>query len=194
MYARRKPIAICEYGASHMAKLDRVLRNDFAINKLALMYGGLPRLYPRVKMIDWFDMDMFRYPRPGKTINNHNLTEQPQVVAAYRWQINSPYYLAGPAYLSDPRPPLPRPIAPGQAVGGVTRFSVWVKTYVPRPRVYLQVGPQIVYASNQPGAHVVDLDLSQFSPGRQTLTAYVYDDRNHFITSTSSAITIVRPA
>lgn len=35
-YAARKPIAICEYAASHMAAADRKRRNDFAIDKMAL--------------------------------------------------------------------------------------------------------------------------------------------------------------
>lgn len=192
LYARKKPIAICEYGASHMAQLDRTLRNDFAVNKIALMYSGLRCLYPRVKLIDWFDMDMFRHPQPGKTINNHNLTEQPAVTQAYHWFISPSYFLGEFQHLGDPRPTLPRPLAPDQAVGGPTRFTVWVKTYTARPKVYLKVGSQIVYASNHPGAHIIDLDLRRAAPGRQPITAYIYDDHNHFITAVSAMITVVR--
>ncbi|MBV9864155.1 MAG: hypothetical protein JO316_02275 [Abitibacteriaceae bacterium] len=192
MYARKKPIAVCEYGASHMAKLDRVLRNDFAVNKMALMYGGLRCLYPRVKLIDWFDMDMFRYPRPGKTINNHNLTEQATVVQAYHWQVSSSYFLGEFQHLADQRPMLPRPIIANQPVGGRTRFSIWVKTYAARPKVYFKLGQKIIYASNQPGAHTFDVDMTRIPPGRQPLTAYIYDDRNHFITAVSTTVTVVQ--
>jgi hypothetical protein len=76
-YAARKPIAICEYGASHMASLDRKLRNDFAIDKMSQLYSALPRLYPRIKMISWFNSNNLRHAKPGRQLNNYSLTEHP---------------------------------------------------------------------------------------------------------------------
>jgi hypothetical protein len=75
---------------------------------------------------------------------------------------------------------------------GMTKLALWVKTYVPRPKVYLKAGPKIVYAAKRPGAHRIDLDTSRLTPGRQILTAYIYDDKNRFITSRETAITVVR--
>lgn len=192
MFASKKPIAICEYAASHMAAADRALRNDFAIDKLSLLYSALPRLYPRVKLIDWFDMDNLRNAQPGRQLNNYNLTEQASIVAAYRDVVGSSYFLSAPQYLSDPRPPLPRPLTANQAVRGIARFSAWVKTYVPRPKMYLKIGSNIVYASNRPGTHIVDIDTRTLPIGRVPLTVYVYDDRNRFITSVSSGVTVLR--
>ena len=61
-YGARKPIAICEYAASHQSKVDRVMRPDFAVEKMSLLYGALPLLYPRVKMISWFDATIWFTP------------------------------------------------------------------------------------------------------------------------------------
>lgn len=63
-YAARKPIAICEFAASHQAGLDKKVIPDFAEEKLSLVYGALPLLYPRVKLVDWFNMNTIRYPTP----------------------------------------------------------------------------------------------------------------------------------
>ncbi|HEX8833364.1 MAG TPA: hypothetical protein VF719_04150, partial [Abditibacteriaceae bacterium] len=191
-YAARKPIAICEYAASHMAAFDRVRRNDLAINKMAQLYSSLPLLYPRIKMIDWFSMNTMRHAMPGRQLNNYNLTEQEDLRDYYTYLVQQPYFLGAPERLGDPRPPLPRPLVSGQKMKGMTKLALWVKTYVPRPKVYLKAGPKIVYAAKRPGAHRIDLDTSRLTPGRQILTAYIYDDKNRFITSRETAITVVR--
>jgi len=190
MYAHKKPIAICEYAASHMAAWDRVPRNDFAINKLSLLYSSLPLLYPRVKLIDWFDMDNLRNAKPGRQLNNYNLTEQTAVLQAYRRVVNTPWFLGAPQGDERDAPRALRLLMPLQAVSGPTRFTIWVKTYVPRPKVYLKLGEKIVYASNLAGAHRVDLDVNRLAPGQRPLTVYVYDDRNRFVTTFATALNV----
>ena len=76
-YSARKPMAICEYAASHQAKLDMLMRPDFAVEKMSLLYGALPLLYPRVKMISWFDANNLVHAEPGRQLNNYRLTELP---------------------------------------------------------------------------------------------------------------------
>jgi hypothetical protein len=188
-YAARKPIAICEYGASHMASLDRKLRNDFAIDKMSQLYSALPRLYPRIKMISWFSSNNLRHAKPGRQLNNYNLTEQPAILNAYRKLINAPYFLSTPQQ-TNAAPPLPRPLLAKQTVPRRARFSIWVKTYVPRPTVLLKVGEQIVYAGRQPGAHLVNVDLKKGKAGLQPLTIYVYDDKNRFVTAQQAKVRV----
>ncbi|MBV9866193.1 MAG: hypothetical protein JO316_12640 [Abitibacteriaceae bacterium] len=190
-YARRKPIAICEYGASHMAVVDKLARPDFAIDKMALLYSTLPRLYPRVKLVDWFDMNTIRYPSPGKTLNDYTLTDDRAVARAYAGQISPAYYLSEREHLSNARPPLPNLVESGQKVGGHVRFSIWVKTYVARPTVLLKIGNRIVYAGRQPGAHIVNLDLTRAASGEQPVTTYVYDNQNRFISAETTKVNVV---
>jgi hypothetical protein len=192
MYAARKPISICEYAASHMAAVDRKPRVGLAIEKMSLLYGALPRLYPRIKMIDWFNMNNLLNARPGRQLNNYSLTQHPELRTAYRRVVSEPYFLAEPQRLSDTLPRMPRPLITGTRANGNARISVWVKTYVPRPKVYLHVAGRILYSSNLPGAHVVDVDTSTLPVGRVPVTAFVYDDRNRFVRSVSSSITVVR--
>ena len=191
MFAARKPIAICEYAASHMAAADHLLRNDLAIDKLSQLYTALPRLYPRVKLIDWFDMDNLRNAEAGRQLNNYNVTEQAPVLAAYRDAIKSPYFLSQLQFMSDPRPQMPRPLLSGQQVHGFVRFSVWVKTYVARPKIYFKVGSSLIYASNRPGANTIDIDTRSIPVGNVPITVYVYDNHNRFITSSSTSVTVL---
>lgn len=190
LYAKRKPIAICEYGASHMAVADHRLRVPFAIDKMAQLYTSLPTRFPRIKLIDWFSMNTMKYAMAGRQLNNYQLTESPDIIAGYRQIASSPYFLGGPEHLSDARPPLPFAVVEGQKIrvadapGGVARFVLCVKTYVPRPKVYLQVNGKLLYAANRPGAHTVALNLKSLAPGAQTLTVLLYDDKNRFITQT----------
>jgi hypothetical protein len=190
IYAKKKPIAICEYAASHMAAADRKQRVGFAIDKMSQLYTALPRLYPRIKLIDWFSMNTMRHAKPGRQLNNYQLTEHEELVAHYRQIATMSYFLGAPERLADARPPVPFPLRENQTVSvaaspnATGRFSVYVKTYVPRPKVYFQLNGKILYASNRPGAHTIPVNLNSLKPGSHKLAIFVYDDRNRFIAKT----------
>lgn len=191
-FAARKPIAICEYAASHRAALDRVSRPDFAREKLALLYGALPRLYPRVKLVDWFSMNSMRYPAPGKTLNDYSLGGNNRVLDTYRQAISEPFFLSRWAQnaAAQNAVTVPQPLHAGEILRDRVVLSIWAKTYVARPKVYLQVGRKIVYASNSFGAHQIALDLREFPKGRQTVTAFVFDERNRFVRQIATSVVI----
>lgn len=191
-YAARKPIAICEFAASHRAAIDNQLRNDFAIQKMSILYGALPRLYPRVKLVGWFDLNTLRLALPGKTLNDYTLTDQRAVLDAYRRVVSSPYYLGRFQTLGDQRPPLPRPFVPGSTVRGIARFSVWSNFQLTGVKTYFQFGPKIVYASARPGAHEINLDLARGPFGRQPISVTVLDARNRLVSKTVSSVNIAR--
>jgi len=210
-YAARKPIAICEYGASHMAAVDRKLRNEFAIEKMSLLYGALPLLYPRVKMINWFDSDNLKHAKAGRQLNNYSLTEQEKILAAYKKQIEKPYFLGEvPDHVlngdknSTGLAVASFPIRGNEVMTASSQWNIWVKTYVARPKVFLAIGKKIIYAGQGNGAHSLDIarpqekrdakaasDSSSNSNKKPvaarlqktTLTAFVFDEENRFIHS-----------
>lgn len=187
MFAPRKPIAICEYAASHRAAVDNIARPDFAIDKLSLLYGALPRLYPRVKLIDWFSMNTIRYATAGKTRSDYTLSGDNRVLDAYRSAVREPYFLS---QWNQNAPLVPRPLMAGQTARNHVVLGVWAKTYVSRPKVYLQMAGKIVYASNAPGAHTVALDLRGFPKGRHNVSVFVFDDQNRFVRRINSFLDI----
>lgn len=179
-YSRRKPIALCEFAASHLSSLDGKPRVELAAQKTALLYGALPRLFPRIKMVDWFSMNTIKHARPGRQLNNYSLTTQPALTATYRRVTQEPFFLKRPRVLAAPVP-MPFPVAPQQKIVGGAALSIWAKTYTARPKVFLQVGSEIVYGSDAPGAHIIPLLASNFPAGKQRVTAYLFDERNRFI-------------
>ena len=188
LYAKKKPIAICEFAASHMAVADKKRRDDFAIDKMAQLYTALPALYPRVKMINWFSANNIKHARPGRQLNNYNLTERPRVLEHYRPIASSRYFLSTPEQLADQRPNLPFILRDNTKLRvsampeGTARFVIWLKTYVSRPKVYAGLNGKLFYASNRPGAHELDINFKTLKPGSQTLMVSVFDDKNRFVT------------
>ncbi|MEO6908907.1 MAG: glycosyl hydrolase [Abditibacteriaceae bacterium] len=191
MYAAKKPIAIGEYAASHMAALDRVSRPTFADEKMALLYGALPLLYPRVKLISWFDRNTLKHPVPGKTLGNYNIEQNANVLATYQRLIADPYFLSAIAAAPPSYPAAPYPLLAGQKVRGVVRFSVWASTYVSSPKVYFKLDNAIIYARQDTGAHHITVDFGRVAAGRHAITVYLFDDQNRFITSRSSEVLVV---
>jgi len=180
-YAARKPIAICEFAASHEAAMDHKQVPNFAIEKLSLVYDALPLLYPRVKLIDWFDMNSMVYPKPGNTLSDFRLTSDPTVAAAWNSAVSQPYFLNSYQKLSDPLPPVAEPLA-GQRLDGIVCLRLWARAYVPRPKLYVQVDGRMVLAEQKTGSHALWLDTTKLAPGTHSVTAYLYDDRNRFVT------------
>ncbi len=227
-YAARKPMAICEYGASHQAALDKVLRTSFAEEKLSLLYGALPRFYPRIKMISWLDQDNLKHARAGRQLNNYSLTEQSSIIRSYRNAVQAPDYLeeipddllpknrrknqrenelenvdAMPAFSEEKLPPMYFALRDGQKLQSRAKLSIWVKSYVSRPRVFLAADGVLVYAAQGAGAHSFILqnppqpEYSGSARKRErnvVLTAYVYDDRNRFVQLQRVVVAFRNPA
>ena len=175
-YAARKPIMICEYGASHRSAVDRKDRPEWAALKIAQLYASLPRLYPRVKCIDIFDNDNMRYAGYGRRLNNYSVTGSAPVLDAYREAVADDYFLS--RFVSPTAPPR-APIVPlvegASFARGILRVSAWARSHVPRPTVTYSLGGREVFRSRTPGSYSADLRLDR--PGAHRLLALVLDDR-----------------
>lgn len=91
LFAYRKPIAICEYAATHYCVATKTDAVDFAINNMTRLYGSLATQFPRVRMINWFSVDT---EREGRAANNYCLTDNPRVLEQYRKLISDEYFLS----------------------------------------------------------------------------------------------------
>lgn len=96
-YARRKPIAICEYGASHQEKLRLDAdRSDWAATKLTELLTALPQRYPRVKLVGLFNVNTMQqgFQSAGGRANNFCFTDSPAVSQALQRALATDYYLS----------------------------------------------------------------------------------------------------
>ncbi len=177
-YSARKPIAICEYGVTHMAALDRVERQDFAATKWAQMLAALPRRFPRIKMINAFNCNTMIHALPARQLNNYCVTDNETVLTAFRQAIAPAYYLSHiEREHSAAASARPEPLISGTTLTGTCRVSAWVKSYTHTPRVTYSLDKQTLAVLCAPGTYAVELNTAHYPPGKHVLTVTVTDSR-----------------
>ncbi len=136
-FGTHKPFMIGEYGATHYSMLEDKPQVAFASRVIRGMYEALPRKYPRVKCINYFDSNAIELAH--RRNNNYAVTQNPDVLAVYRDVISSPYFLGSSIEsLStkfspvDGGPPVsvpekPMPLRDGQTVSGVVKLSGYAR-------------------------------------------------------------------
>jgi hypothetical protein len=181
-YADRKPIAICEYGASHQESLDGGRdHSDIAAAKLAEMLTELPLRFPRVKMIGLYDSDNLtaRFVRPGRRLNNYSITDSPRVLRAVTQAAMNDYFLPSVATDRD-RPDLPEQavrLRPGAALSAPVRLVVLAASYDLSPTVMLSIDGREAAHATGAGAHRFNMTKQQLTPGKHILRVDVLDAR-----------------
>ena len=180
-YAARKPIAIAEYGATHYDTVDNAPRPDFASAKLAQLLTALPILYPRVKLLDFFECNNVKYGPPGRRLNDYALTDDTTVLQTARLGIASDYYLS--KVVTDRQTTLPTMIptrvTEGTVMHGSVFLSAWLKSNVYQPTVIFSVDGQDINSSKIPGDYRATLDTTKYPPGPHTLRIAAYDPNSH---------------
>jgi hypothetical protein len=187
LYAARKPIMVCEFGASHCSKVDLKDRSEWAGRQISHLYAALPRLYPRVKLVDIFDNDNLTYAMPGRQLNNYSVTETEEVLRAYARAVAPDYFLSdlGTGRRPTPVVPLGEGIA---APRGILRVSSWARCYADRFSVTYALDGRDVSVVSEPGPRETDLDLGD--AGVRQLSAVLRDDRGRIAARAKAQITI----
>ncbi|PQV64186.1 Glycosyl hydrolase family 26 [Abditibacterium utsteinense] len=189
-FAAKKPIAICEFAASHQSFGNGRDFSAFASEKLSLLYGALPLLYPRVKMVNWFDMNTIAHVTRGKARNNFLLT-RPIILQNWRAATNSAHYLSSYLRLGDALPPVARPLN-NLKLRGRVRLRVWAKTYGGASQLKVLLDGKAIYRAQKFGAHAFDVDFSRFGSGRHTLTAQLFDARGRLQRTQNQVFTVAK--
>ncbi|GAB4463539.1 MAG: hypothetical protein OHK0029_32370 [Armatimonadaceae bacterium] len=174
LYAAKKPIAICEFGASRLSTVDGRDRSDWAAAKIAELFTALPRLYPRVKLVDIFDNDNIQYAQPGRQKNNYSVTDSETVRAAYAAAVAPDYFLSDVGKVATPERilPLDSVIRTGR---GILRVSAWARCYAKQPALIYKVNGSRVATITTPGPREAAIPFEK--PGHHTLEAVLMDDR-----------------
>jgi hypothetical protein len=183
-YAARHPIQISEYAASHESGArPGADYTAFAVQQMNLLYWGAMLRLPRLKNINWLDVDMLRtrYLPPGRAAerrNNYALFDSAAKLSAFTRVLEDPYFLRSPA-TTAPSVPRPLPNVLSARTDGL-EIAAFVKTFEPTvARVRLAVDgktfaslSQVPYRARlpslEPGKH--ELRLTAFgADGKQLL-------------------------
>lgn len=172
-YSGSKPIAICEYSASHQSVVDGKDISPWASKKIIELYTALPRFFPRVKMVNVFDGNTITGATGERKLNNFSVSDNEHSRRGYKAAIASEYFLddVRPRSFSSIIMEIPEK---GVSVpAGVTRFSAWARCNTdPFSVLYLINGQQVGEPITVAGSREIGV---RFKPGTYTLTGVVRD-------------------
>ena len=184
MYAARKPFMICEFAATHNSAVEGRPRPDFAARKITTLYNALPRIYPRVKCINYFDSNNMQFVT-DRAYNDYSVTDDPTVVQAYKYSIAAPYFLSNPHVSGTPPPPCPMPIRKGERLKGQVRLSCWARATLDLVKVRYKMDGYTIYTADRPDYWECLWNAGSVKPGRHTLTLEVMRPNGKVIASQS---------
>ncbi|MEA2552756.1 MAG: hypothetical protein QOJ65_932 [Fimbriimonadaceae bacterium] len=176
-YSAKHPIMIGEYAATHHSVVDKLPRPDFAQTKIAQLYSALPRIYPRVKAVNWLSMNTLKYALAGRQLNDYSLLDTPRVAASYGRAVKPLYFLPSVPWSIAPVAPIEiAELKPGSVVGKTVHLTAYVKSYDQHPSVQWIVDGKPVYTTDVAGAYDLDLDTSPYS-GEVKVVVQVKDEK-----------------
>ncbi len=150
-FAKFHPMQISEFASSHETLLTaNVDHTRFAVQKLKMLYWGAAMRFPRLKAINWLDLDMIRSrfvatERSAERRNNYGLT--PAKLAAFAPILSEPYFMKNPVLEPIQRP---RVLAGEVLADTELEISAWIKTFEPYPaRVEYRLNKSLMLNTSQ---------------------------------------------
>jgi hypothetical protein len=131
-YAARHPIQISEYASSHESSLTPDADySSFAVTKMRMLYWGAMLRFPRLKNINWLDVDMIRSrfippSRAAERRNNYSLVTHPGKLEVFKALLREPYFLRDPRLIAVRRPVR---LSSVPANRDDLEIGAWVKTF-----------------------------------------------------------------
>ena len=191
-YAARKPFMICEFAATHFAACENRPRPDFARRKILTLYSDLQRKFPRVKAINYFDSNNLQF---TKTANNdYSVTNDPSVLAAYRFAIAPAYFLSAPLPDNQPQTisPIPMPLRNGEKLKGVARLSCVARTPNDLLSVRYLLDDRLLYVAKSVDQWAFDWNTATSPPGKHRLSLVVVDAQGKVAATQTLRVNVVR--
>lgn len=102
LYADRKPIMISETAVSHYTHNDGKSWTEWALANLDRLYEIMPKKYPRLKAITYFNVDL----KDRESNNDYLLRDNEAMLNAYKQIIADPYYLTKVETGAKPQNPI----------------------------------------------------------------------------------------
>jgi len=175
-YADRKPIMLVEGAVGYYDYSVNQSREPWALTNIQRFYAALPRIYPRVKAVVWFDSDT-KHSEQDKGImkQNYLLSGNERVLRAYQAAIADSYYLSELNGSADR-------VYVDAVESGVPAAKVELSSYV---RAYDPFISRVEYAlnglpagsSSKGDPWAVTADFSRYAGQTVTVTVRAYDSQ-----------------
>lgn len=162
-YAAKKPIMIAEFGATHYSSLEGISQTNFARRSIQGLYDALPRLYPRVKAVYYFNTNNLELSH--RLNNNYAITQNEEVLETYRDVTREPYFLRTYAAGLDLAKRVPSPLVDGARIGGIAKISGFGKFQRPGVKLRFAIDGKTVHTSSDRMDWSFPLDTIDYKPG-----------------------------
>jgi len=179
-YSHKKPIQISEWAATHKTTISEEDLSNFAVDRIKKLYYYLPRKYPRIKMVCWFDSNNITNPfvPAERRINNYSLTENYVVGEAYKKAIESDYFIKSGQTATGYFKSVPESFVLKEDLN----LSAYIKTYDEKFTVKFLVDDiMISYQKDIP--YQITLSPKDYKDGWHTLEIRVIDSKNRLAKS-----------
>lgn len=186
-YSAKKPIMIGEYGATHWSALEQKSTRGFAQKTIQALYTALPRKYPRVKCINYFNGNNLELDH--RKNNNYAVTQDAPTLKTYKSVIEDPFYLS---YVADTNgfpqsnpyaipvsgnaptgldllPIMPLPAQNKQVVSGPVMFSGWYKDHSGNTSLRFKIDGATFHFGETKDNWKVEVDTTRVKNGPHTI-------------------------
>jgi hypothetical protein len=205
-YSARKPVMIGEYGTTHFSALEKLSVPQFAERNLYALYAGLPRKYPRVKCISYFNGNNLALEH--RLNNNYAVTQDADVLKVYRRVTEPAYYLKNVSSLSyeasaigflavdgtsDPMesvPVAPMPLQEGDVVQGKLDLSAWCKTIDTDITMKFRIDGKLLYERTGKDKWYVTIGTTRLTEGWKVFSVEAWKG-NKMLAKRAVGVTVV---
>jgi hypothetical protein len=188
-YSDRKPLMISETAVSHYAYIPQESFTDFGLLNLHRLYEVMPLKYPRLKSINYFNVDL----KDRESRNNYLLGANEEMKQLYSQMIAAPFYLKKIKQGSRPEDSVGHVKLndTSNIFHGTTKITPWVKI----PDLYIDqidylINGNLVESQYNP-PFGIELNADQVAAG-STLQLNVYNRAGDKVVSKSYPISGVR--
>ncbi len=211
LYGTRKPIAICEYSATHFCAASQRRSSDFAVRKMGEMYETVREQFPNVVLLNWFSVDAAS---DGLADNDYAVTTDHLVLQTYRELVGGEYFLAQLSPLGLPRSQISETAAPMALSGRPLASTDQVAIILKGSRAEAVTGRVVLEALVGSGldAYLVEFyvdgrfkaltnvapyraswNADRYEPGVHTIRVVVRDRADQEIASQEATVIVSRP-
>lgn len=198
-YSCRHPFQVSEYASSSRSgAAPAVDFTPFAVARMREMYWGAALTMPRLKNINWLDIDgtssRFVITKTAERRNDYRLFNVPAKVDVLRGLRSEPVFLKrwpepGPALpLTVPLQTVPLPFPSVVRAGQPVRGAVWLKTFQPAAQVEIRLDGMTVSAEKSL-PYRFTLPAARLTPGAHTLSVWAQGTAGNMLLSETRTVT-----
>jgi hypothetical protein len=162
----QKPVMISECGTPHFIRTENEDTTNWANLQLKRLYGEVIRVYPNIKMMSYFNVDIKSEPNVYALYNNETLNN------TYNELVSTPYFLSN---LEDEANFGYKPFVGGEYFNDeiikLSAFAYYPKEFYNEVRYV--VDGNLVYATSNP-PYELNLDTATIGSGNHTLGVELY--------------------